>query len=602
MPSLTLSKTAVLVATANVVVAVLMVGMFLQYRAAQQSVTQTYLSKYQSYLLADELRQSSDDLTRLGRTYVVTGDAKYEKQYFDILDIRNGKKPRPTAYHRIYWDLYTVDMTKPRPDSNQLIPLNDLMKEAGFTDEEFGYLKEAGDNSDGLVGLEVKAMNAVKGKFQDTSGQYTINKAPDFDLARQLVHSEEYHRYKADIVKPLDKFFAVLDERTSTAVLDAENTAQTFGLMTIISIVLMVLITGLTLWILRYRVVNALLRIQQVMSELATNNLDIDVPDQDRGDEIGQMAASVQVFKENGTRVKQMEYDKIEQIKQADANKHHMMEDLAENFETSVGGIVSSVSSASIQLQSSAQSMSATSEETATQAQTVSSAVENASTNVQTVASSAEELSSSIKEIGRQVANSTEIAGSAVITANKADNRVQGLAESVQKIGDVLGLITDIADQTNLLALNATIEAARAGEAGKGFAVVASEVKNLANQTAKATEEISSQIGGIKQSTQESVEAIQEITSTIHEISEITSAIAAAVEEQGAATSDIARNVQLAAEGTSEVSTNIDGVTKAANDAGSSASDVLHSANDLSQQSEDLKTEVDKFLRMVRAA
>jgi len=338
------------------------------------------------------------------------------------------------------------------------------------------------------------------------------------------------------------------------------------------------------------------------MSLLASGNLEAEIPAQDRGDEIGQMAAAVQVFKENAIRVKQMEEDaRLQELRSAEEKKK-MMNDMADDFQASVGGVVDTVSSAATELQASAQTMTAISEETSTQATAVAAASEEASTNVQTVAAAAEELSSSITEISRQVVQSTEISQSAVNAADKADEMVQGLATSAQKIGQVVAMITEIADQTNLLALNATIEAARAGDAGKGFAVVASEVKNLATQTAKATEEIASQIGGIQGATENSVTAIQGIIETISKISDISTAIAAAVEEQGTATSEIARNVEQAAVGTGEVSSNIQGVTQAATEAGATSSQVLSAADELSKQSVLLKTEVDKFMEQVRVA
>ena len=273
---------------------------------------------------------------------------------------------------------------------------------------------------------------------------------------------------------------------------------------------------------------------------------------------------------------------------------------VADDFETNMKQVVDTVASAATELQSTAQGMESTAQATSQQATTVASAAEEASTNVQTVASAAEELSSSISEISRQVAQSTQIAGAAVVEVDGANEKVQGLATAAQKIGEVVALITDIADQTNLLALNATIEAARAGEAGKGFAVVASEVKNLANQTAKATEEISAQIGGIQSATQDAVTVIGSIGGTINKMNEITSTIAAAVEEQGAATQEIARNVEQASSGTTEVTTNIVQVTQEANETGHSAHDVLGAAGELSKQAEVLGTEMDKFVVEMR--
>jgi len=336
------------------------------------------------------------------------------------------------------------------------------------------------------------------------------------------------------------------------------------------------------------------------MGILADGNLQAEIPSQDRKDEIGEMADAVQVFKNNAIEVQRLSEEQKKAEVRAEQEKRDMMMGMADDFQASVGGVVNSVSSASTEMQSSAQVMSETADLTLQQSTAASSAAEEASTNVQTVASAAEELSSSISEISRQVAQSTQIAGAAVAEVDGANAKVQGLADAASKIGEVVALITDIADQTNLLALNATIEAARAGDAGKGFAVVASEVKNLANATAKATEEISTQIGGIQGATQDAVQAIGSIGSTINQMNEIASAIAAAVEEQGAATQEIARNVEQASSGTSEVSSNIANVNQGAEETGQSAGQMLSAASELSQQSETLRREVDQFLAQIR--
>jgi len=338
----------------------------------------------------------------------------------------------------------------------------------------------------------------------------------------------------------------------------------------------------------------------RVMGVLAGGNLQAEIPSQGRSDEIGEMADAVQVFKDNAIEVKRLEEEQKANEDRAAKEKRDMMLKMANDFEGSVGGVVNSVSSAATEMQSSATSLSATAEQTSKQSTTVAAASEEASTNVQTVASAAEELSSSISEISRQVSQSTQISATAVTEVDAANAKVQGLADAAKKIGEVVALITDIADQTNLLALNATIEAARAGEAGKGFAVVASEVKNLANQTAKATEEISSQIGDIQGATEDAVHAIGSIGGIINQMNEIASTIAAAVEEQGAATQEIARNVEQAAAGTGEVSANITGVTQAAGETGHSAGEMLSAAGELSQQAEMLRSEVDKFLVNIR--
>jgi len=319
-----------------------------------------------------------------------------------------------------------------------------------------------------------------------------------------------------------------------------------------------------------------------------------------RTDEFGVVARALDqtksVLVDGERREQEQKTAEEQQVKEREAERMRM----AERFETSVGAVVETVSAAANQMQSTAQAVSGTADQTSQQSTAVAAAAEEASANVQTVASAAEELSSSISEISRQVSQSTQIAGAAVAEVDGANEKVQGLADAANKIGEVVALITDIADQTNLLALNATIEAARAGEAGKGFAVVASEVKNLANQTAKATEEISNQIGGIQGATRDAVSAIGSIGGIINQINEITSAIAAAVEEQGAATQEIARNVEQASSGTQEVSSNISLVTQAASETGSSATQILDAAAELGRQSDMLNGEVGDFLNTIR--
>ncbi len=300
-------------------------------------------------------------------------------------------------------------------------------------------------------------------------------------------------------------------------------------------------------------------RLVEVLRQLADGHLQVDVPGADRADEVGAIAKITFVFKENTLKSRAMEAAATEQKRQAEIEKKQLMQDMANGFEASVKGIVQSVSSSAEQLQGNATTMSSISEETSRQAIVVLAATAEASSNVQTVATATEELSSSISEITRQVSESASIARDAVAEVDRTNAGVAGLAEAANKIGSVVQLIQDIASQTNLLALNATIEAARAGEAGKGFAVVASEVKNLATQTARATEEITGQIGAIQQETNQTVNAIQTIGGTVLRLSEIAASLAAAIEEQSAATQEIARNVQQAAVGAEEVARNITG-------------------------------------------
>lgn len=367
-------------------------------------------------------------------------------------------------------------------------------------------------------------------------------------------------------------------------------------------IALVVLVIGLGLaFVIARGITRPVRAMTTAMGELASGNKTIEIPAQRRKDEIGVMAQAVQIFKENLIETDRLRLEQEETKREADAAQRKAMLDLADRFESSVGGVVNGVTSAATELQATAQSMSATAEETSRQSNVVASASSETTRNVQTVAAATEELSASIGEITNQVNESTTIVGQAVAQTTDTNAKVQGLSEAAQKIGEVVRLINDIAGQTNLLALNATIEAARAGEAGKGFAVVASEVKTLATQTAKATEEIANHVRSIQEATTGSVQAIGEITKTINRVSEISTAIASAVEEQGAATQEISRNVQQAAQGTQEVSLNIGGVTEAAQQTGAAASEVLTAASELGKNGVLLKTQVEEFLRSVRA-
>jgi methyl-accepting chemotaxis protein len=380
----------------------------------------------------------------------------------------------------------------------------------------------------------------------------------------------------------------------------ADNYSSAFAMLAAILGAAIILGIAVGVYLVR-DVSSGIASIMKPMQALGNGDLTAQVPHQGEATEIGAMADSLQVFKQ--ALIAKKAADEAAAIDaEAKIERGRRVDGITRDFESMIGEIVETVSSASTQLEASASTLTATAERSQELTTAVAAASEEASTNVQSVASATEEMSSSVNEISRQVQDSARMAGEAVDQARKTNDRVGELSKAAARIGDVVELINTIAGQTNLLALNATIEAARAGEAGRGFAVVASEVKALAEQTAKATGEIGQQISGIQAATQESVNAIKEISGTIEKLSEISSTIAAAVEEQGAATQEISRNVQQAAQGTQQVSANITDVQRGASETGSASSQVLSAAKSLSSDSNRLKLEVGKFLNSVRAA
>ncbi|NQV61856.1 MAG: HAMP domain-containing protein [Alphaproteobacteria bacterium] len=338
-----------------------------------------------------------------------------------------------------------------------------------------------------------------------------------------------------------------------------------------------------------------------VMRRLADGDLDAEIDGMSRRDEIGEMAQTVQVFKENALAVVRLQSEQTENERRAIEEKRQAALQLADNFDSQIGGVVEAVSAAASEMEHSAQTLSETADQSMSQSETVATAAEEASANVQTVASATEELSASLREVSNQVTECASITQIAADKARQTNVEITALSESAEKIGNVIAMINDIASQTNLLALNATIEAARAGDAGKGFAVVASEVKNLANQTASATEEISGQIAGVQSATTGFVQSIGSITETINQVNEIASAIAAAVEQQNSATGEISRSIQEASVATQRVSGGITAVTEANSRTGGAAGGVEKAASDLSRQSDTLRHAVDGFLSKVRA-
>ena len=387
------------------------------------------------------------------------------------------------------------------------------------------------------------------------------------------------------------------------ATAEAGSTFRTAKLSTYtmagVAITLGVLAMVFVIW----RITRPLQHLNVAMGEMAAGNVNIAIPGVERRDEIGDMANTIGVIRDNAVRdaLAKQEAAQREEAERA-AQRMADMHKLADSFEAAVSEIIETVTSASTELEAAAGSLTHTATATQQLAVAVATASEQASGNVQSVASATEEMAASVSEISRQVNNSSKIAQQAVKQAEETEEQVTMLTKAAARIGDVSELISAIAGQTNLLALNATIEAARAGEAGRGFAVVASEVKELATQTAKATQEISAQISEIQAATGASADAIKQIGATIGGISQVTTTIAAAVEQQGVATQEIARNVQQAADGTARVAGNIADVNKGATETGSASTQVLSSARSLSSESNRLKLEVQRFLQTVRAA
>ena len=364
----------------------------------------------------------------------------------------------------------------------------------------------------------------------------------------------------------------------------------------------LLLVVSIGILVVGRSIVQRLARLSALMLALAGGDTESEIPFVDSGDEFGEMARAVAVFKENAVEKQRLTAEQAALQERAEEGRKEAMRTLADQFEADVKAFVDALASSAAEMRTTSQAMSATAEETSHQAAAVAHASEQASGNVQTVAAAAEDLAASIGEIGRQTNQSNAVAETAVVQAEKTQNTVRNLASTAHKIGEVVDLINSIAGQTNLLALNATIEAARAGDAGKGFAVVASEVKALAGQTAKATDDIAAQINAVQGEIESTVDAIEGIVQTIARIREIAGSIAAAVEEQGAATGEIARNVEQAAAGTDEVSVNTAGVTQAAGETGAAATDVLTTADRLFEHSANMRGFVDRFIAQVRAA
>jgi methyl-accepting chemotaxis protein len=521
---------------------------------------------------------------------------------------RNGDAYRQASYANIAWTLRDVGglnaslhkslvgAKRVATDAERM----ELSRSQGRTDQILASLAELRGNPATPANV-VAALERMQEAYVDRFGR-ELKLAKAGSLSGQYEHDVD--TFYAESQVGLGAIIGVRDafydnaERLLASVYDGARLSFLVALMGLLAAV--AASAGLVVMV-RRRICRPIVDITASMSRLAGGDASGETPASDRRDEIGAMAAAVQVFKDNMIRADHLA---AEQSAQNDTKmrRARMLDDLTRSFEAKVSELVSGLSSSSATMETTARSMLSTATANNRQAGIVAGASEQTSANVQMVASATEELTSSITEISRQVAQSAEISARAVENARRTGDTARSLAAGAQKIGDVVTLIQNIAAQTNLLALNATIEAARAGEAGRGFAVVASEVKSLAGQTAKATTEISEQVVAIQGASDETVAAIRSVVDVITEINQIGSAIASAIEEQGSATKEIARNVQQAAQGTQEVTSNISGVQQAADNTGAAATQVLGAAEQLSRQSNDLASQVDRFLADVRAA
>jgi len=473
-------------------------------------------------------------------------------------------------------------------------------------------LKTANDQLDELAASTIDptrqtAVNALKSVLAD----YQLKAAKDRLIGGKnpALETAENRPVVADGVAAAGKVAAaseaLSESYSGTAGKYAAETTAGLGRTTTITMVvgILSLLMGFGVsFVVSRSITRPILAMTTAMQSLAKGDMSAQIPANASKDEVSEMGKSVEVFKVNMIEADRLRGEQEALKQRVTEERHNAMIDLAGRFEATAGSIVTGVTAQATELQATAQSMASSAEETSRQSGTVAAASEQATQNVNTVAAATEELAASVKEILQRVTESTHITNETATAASAANTDMLALASAMDRIGQVVGLISGIAGQTNLLALNATIEAARAGDAGKGFAVVASEVKALANQTAKATDEISTQITAIQAATRGSVQAIQGIVTRISQVNETAAAIAAAVEQQGAATAEIARNVAEAAKGNGEVTINISGVNAAAQQSGVAAGEVLAAASSLSQNSEELKVQVDAFLREVRAA
>jgi methyl-accepting chemotaxis protein len=575
---------------------------------AEDDVRRAWAERYSSYLLADELRQSSDDLTRLGRTYVLTGDARYESQYMDILAIRNGQKERPEGYHRIYWDFAAAD----RPTtggSGETRALADLMKEAGFTDVEFALLAKAQANSDGLVGLEVRAMNAVKGIFADESGNYTVNGTPDPELAANLLHSPEYHNFKADIMAPVNDFLIAMEARFDRRIEQLEASADAARRNINMAAGLLSLSLAALSLLLVVMILRPLSKLITTMANHAAGTAIVDVPCSHQTDEFGILAREIgaSIGSADANRAMVIEVSnlaeaagqgrfdlRIAPVQDRDDLNHiaaglntmmdnldsaftailHVMAGLAQGDLTRtidlqlsgrLGEVLSNAQTARSGLAALIHQSRGGTNSLGARTSDLSAAIEQLQRRTETSAAALEQtsaaltlLTASVREASQNAAEADTVAGGArnvaaqgLAAMKEVTVAMNDIAKSSKEITTIVEVIDSIAFQTNLLALNARVEAARAGDAGKGFAVVASEVSTLSIRVSESTGSISDLVEKSGQQVAHGAEligraasTIGDVTRAISQISEFVSVVAASMKEQSVGLAEISHAIE----------------------------------------------------------
>lgn len=512
--------------------------------------------RYESYLAADELRQISDDLTRLARTYVATRSPKYEDMYWEVLDVQEGKKPRPDG---------------------QTIALESIMKDLGFTDAEFAKINEAKQNSDGLVWTETIAMNAVKGRFHDKNNNFTIKKEPDDAFALNLMFNDQYHQYVKEIMVPIDDFFLMLEKRTSNTV-DAHLKKSRLLLWTALSIIgALLVVTVIAHFMIQKQISKPVGVLVKEVNHIGDGDLTRDISSLKSKNEIGTIAQNLNEMTLNlnamflditsGTDALNVSSKKLSGAAQVILENAERTADQTREVEVSAQDMTTAINS-------------------------VAASTEQTSANLHMIVSAVEEMTTTISEIANSTVKGNETTHEAVRQAEEVSKQVVALKKAAVEIGGVTESIAEISEQTNLLALNATIEAARAGSAGKGFMVVAGEIKALALQTAESTANINDKISGVQAITNDAISGIESIVGVISETNEIVTMVASSIEEQSATTNEISANVGQAADGVNAISVNVNDISAVAERVAKEISDVSQATEFVRSGSHDVDQSV----------